>query len=270
MIARRLRRLAQAPVILLMTGACVATRQDMRVLQQDLQTVRAEVARADSLRAAQFAGSTAQQAQALRAVADSMRLLSARVNRDAADSRETLYKIEQQLLVIQELAGQTQRRIQEFKAEIESRSERARQPGTPGDTAAGAPPGGGAAQGPGPNQLLDLALAQLRRGSPASARAGFQEILQRHGTSNVADLAQFHLGEAYQAEGNLAQADSAFVTTYTKYPESPKAATAMYKHALILQQQGKAQQARTSLEEVVRKYPRSDEAELARGRLRSR
>lgn len=252
-----------APVVLLTTGACVATRQDLRVLQQDLQTVRAEVARRDSTRAAQLAAATAQEAQSLRALADSVRLLSARVNREAAENRETLYKIEQQLLVIQELTGQTQRRIQEFKSEIEQRTDRQRQDG---DTTAA----GGAAGEPGPNQLLDLALGQLRRNSPASARAGFQDILQRFPTSSVADLAQFHLGEAWQAEGNLAEADAAFVATYTRYPTSPKAPTAMYKHALILQQQGKAPQARAALEEVVRKYPRSDEAELARGRLRAR
>jgi tol-pal system protein YbgF len=192
----------------------------------------------------------------------------------------------QQLLQIQELTGQSQRRLQELRSSLEARQQDvapvtpSQTPATPPrDSAASAAPAGqnpspaapaGAPSGsPGPNQLFQSSLDQLRRGSPASARRGFEELLRLYPTSDVAGEAQFYIGEAFAAEGNTAAADTAYATVVTKFGQSARAPTALYKRALLLQQRGNIALARTALNDLVRRYPRSDEAQLARDRLRT-
>jgi tol-pal system protein YbgF len=255
------------PLLALSCGACFATRNDVRILQTDVLAMRAEAARADSARARQIAGVATQLSTVLAALADSTRSASSRIDRLRGDTRTDLYAIQQQLLQIQELTGQSQRRLQELRGEME-----ARQQGippvatTPIDSAAAA---AGAPTQPGPNQLYQLAQDQLRRGAYAAARSGFADILRLYPTSDLAPDAQQFIAEAYAAEGNLPAADSAYTEVLTKYPRSPRAPTALYKLGLLLARQGKTTEARAAMDRVTREYPQSDEADLARDWLRT-
>lgn len=265
-----------APVALMATGACFATQSDVRVLQTDVQTLRNEQARKDSamLRALE------ELMVSLRHQNDSLRALSDRLTRTHGDVRGDLFQINQQLLQVQELTGQSQRRLQELRSSLEARQQEAPPavpaPVTPSaaardsaPAAAPAQPSGPPAGSPGPNQLFQSSLDQLRRGSPGSARRGFEELLRLYPTSDLAGEAQFYLGESFAAEGNAGAADTAYATVVTKYAQSPRAPTALYKRALLLQQRGNIALARTALNDLVRRYPRSDEAQLARDRLRT-
>jgi tol-pal system protein YbgF len=254
-------------------GACFATTKDVQVLQNDVQTLRQEQARKDSA----MLQALEELMVSLRRQNDSLKNLSDRLTRTQGDVRGDLYQINQQLLQIQELTGQSQRRLQELRSSIEARQQEAAQvmptPTTPRDTVrdttarAGAAPPEAAA--PGPNQLFQSSLDQLRRGSPGSARRGFEELLRLYPTADIAGEAQFYLGEAFAAEGNVGAADTAYATVVSKYAQSPRAATALYKRALLLQQRGNIALARTALNDLIRRYPRSDEAQLARDRLRT-
>lgn len=255
---------ALASLALVATAGCFATRSDMRVLQGDILSFRTEATRADSARARQVA----QVATALGMVADSIRATSERLARFQGDTRGEVHAVQQQLLQIQELTGQSQRRLQEMRAEMEAR---AQQPApspvmpAPGDTTA--PVAVQAA--PGPNQLYQLAYDQLRRGSYSAARAGFEELLRLYATSELAPDAQINIAEAFAAEGTAASADSAYAAVIAKYPRSARAPTAMYKMALSMFRQGRRPDARTAMDRVVREYPTSDEADLAREWLRT-
>jgi tol-pal system protein YbgF len=267
-----------APVALVATGACFATQTDVRVLQTDVQNLRAERTRQDSVMQQRFTELMA----SLQTTNDSVRSLSNRVTRLQGDVRGDLFQMNQQLLQIQELTGQSQRRLQELRSSLEARQQ---EPApvtpstTPRDSAGAAAPGaqtspvaapsGPPAGSPGPNQLFQSSLDQMRRGSPASARRGFEELLRLYPTSELAGEAQFYIGEALAAEGNPAAADTAYGTVVARYSESPRAPTALYKRALLLQQRGNVALARTALNELLRRYPRSDEAQLARDRLRT-
>jgi tol-pal system protein YbgF len=263
------------------TGACFATQSDVRVLQTDVQTLRAERHRQDSVMLRRFEELMA----SLRTTNDTVRALSDRVTRLQGDVRGDLFQMNQQLLQIQELTGQSQRRLQELRSSLEARQQEvapampvtpssgprdSAAAGTPGAQApAAAAPAGAQTGSPGPNQLFQSSLDQLRRGSPGSARRGFEELLRLYPTSDVAGEAQFYIGEALAAEGNLSAADTAYGTVVARYSESARAPTALYKRALLLQQRGNIAMARTALNDLVRRYPRSDEAQLARERLRT-
>jgi tol-pal system protein YbgF len=281
----------------LATGGCFATRQDVVTLQTDLQTVRAQQAHADSARQTQIAllsGSLAR-------LADSVNALSARVVKWQGDVRGDLFNVQQGIIQIQELTGQSQRRLQELRAGLEARAPGVVPPPSPiaGDTTrtptvmagggstgatsniissttgrplSGSPAGSTASPAPGtpgPNELFQLALDQLRRGSTGAARAGFGDLLRQYPTADVAPDAQFYLAETYANEGNMAAADSGYQAVVAKYPTSARASTALYKHGVVLQAAGNVQAAKAAFQEVIAKYPRSDESVLAKDRLRA-
>jgi tol-pal system protein YbgF len=245
-------------VLLLVAGTagCFATRGDIRLLQQDLAVMRSESARSDSLLRLQVERAS----MAIALSADSTRALSARVARLSGELQSDLYSMGQQLVQIQELTGQSQRRLQEVRASLEQRSA-AIAVQTVGAT--------DSASQPGPNQLFQLALDQLRRGSTGSARVAFRDLITRFPQSDVAGDAQFYIGESLRLEGSTAAADTAYLAVVTRYPQSSRAPTALYKHAQALEAAGSAPRARQVLERIVKEYPRSDEAVLARDRLRT-
>ena len=257
-----------APVALaLATGACFATRNDVRILQEDITKFRASQQTADSARAAQLA----QVATTLGQVNDSLRATSARMVRWQANAQGDIRNIQEQLVQIQELTGASQQRLLDLRRDLEEKSTSppSSVPGVAavaGDTTRAVAPTAGAQ--PGPATLYKLAFDQMSRGSHSTARSGFQTLLDQYPTSDLAPDAQYYIGETLQAEGNTSGADSVFSLVVSKYPSAPRAATALYKHGLFLQQAKRDREARQAFQAVIDKYPRSDEASLAREQLR--
>jgi tol-pal system protein YbgF len=285
-----LRRAMIVPALVL-TAGCFATREDVRLLQTQLQQYQAQTAQSDSVRKAQVDRVIEQ----LGLVGDSLGDLGTRLTKFQGDVEGSVYSMGQQLIQIQELTGQSQRRLQELRAGLEVQRGTFSQPapGTPGQpvgttppvasgvdsgrtavatappaTTVAATPGGGAGT-PGPNELYQLALDQLRRGSTGAARSALTDLLKQYPNADVASDAQFYVADSYDREGNTAAADSVYQLVVQRYPSSERAPTALYKHGLTLVTAGKVQAARAALQQVVAKYPRSDEAVLAKDRLRT-
>ena len=248
-----------APLAALVLAGCLASKTDIAVLQTDLRTMRAEAARGDSARRAQVDQVIAQLTRAN----DSVRAISARLAKLQGDVANEHYQMSREIIQLQELSGQSTRRLQELRGALEERAPAAAaQPAAPGDTTR-------AVAAPGPGQLFQSSLDQLRRGSISVARGGFEELLRAYPTYEDAPEAMVYIAETYAAERNQVAADSVYGLVVQRYPRSPKAATALYKRAQILRSAGQAAAARAALERIVREYPRSDEAALAREQLRT-
>lgn len=235
----------------LVFAGCVATRSDVTVLQQDIMLVRAEAAQSDSARRLEIR----RVMQSMQSLTDSVSAIATRLTRLRTDVQGRLAAIEEDTRRLQEVAGQSQSRMQELRAAVESRTAA---PTTPGATAAV----------PGPNQLYQLGRDQLLRGSTAAARTAFEDLLARYPEADVAAEAQFYIGETHAAEGNAEAADQAYARVASAYPRSPRAATATYKRAVAAEGARRTREARQLYNEVISKFPRSDEAALARDRLR--
>jgi tol-pal system protein YbgF len=266
-----------APVVILTAGACFATREDLRVVQGDLQVVRAERLAADRALGRTLDGIAADLvriAVAIAEVADTAQAANATVMRLRGDVREDLQAIRQQLIMIQELTGQSQRRIQELRAEMEARAAELATPVPAArDTTAGAPAGGAARPAPatpalGPSQLFQMGEDQLRRGSVSSARMAFLELLDKHPTSDLAPDALYSIAATWADEGNGVAADSVYALVVQRYPRSPMAPNALLKRATAFRSIGQTQQARAIYQQIVDRYPRSDAALLAQEFLR--
>jgi TolA-binding protein len=247
-----------APLAALVLAGCLASKTDIALLQTDLQTMRVESARGDSARRAQVDQVLAQLTRAN----DSVRAISARLAKLQGDVANEHYQMTREIIQLQELSGQSTRRLQELRGALEERAPAAAAPPAPGDSTR-------PAAAPGPGQLFQSSLDQLRRGSVSVARGGFEELLRAYPTYEDAPEAMVYIAETYAAERNQVAADSVYGLVVQRYPRSPKAATALYKRAQILRSAGQGAAARAALERIVREYPRSDEAALAREQLRT-
>lgn len=249
-----------------------AMKSDITRLQQQLTEQRTAQQRSDSVIAANVAGL----ARLLQSVSDSVQAHQVMLTQLRGDVRVELYNVEQQLVAIQELTGQSQQRLSELRTQLEQRQTRigadTAAPTSPSPSAVpGAPPAAPpAALGePGPDQLLELSIQQLRRGSPGTARDGFAEFLRRYPTHPRAADALFFTGEAWTADQRADSAAAAYRAVVQRFPQSPRAASSIYKLGLQALAAGRTSEARDDFNRVVGSYPSSDEAGLARERLRS-
>jgi tol-pal system protein YbgF len=243
-----------APVAVLAVTGCLASKADILLLQDEIHTLRATQARSDTVRRAQNDSALM---LAVRSN-DSLRALAQRFGAFQANVGGELFEIGKQLITIQELTGMSSKRIMDLRSAYEERvqSQAATDP-------AGAP------ASPGPAQLFGASYELLRRGSPGSARAGFEELLRRYPDFENAATAQLYIGQAFADEKRIVEADSVYRLVVKTYPKSVDAPTALYKWGLSRLQQGKPSDARDALQQVIREYPRSPEAELAADRLKT-
>jgi tol-pal system protein YbgF len=189
------------------------------------------------------------------------------------DIRSDLQAVQQQLMALQELTGQSQQRLSELRSRL---SNPAPAPPPPVDTTTGggAPataspttPGGGTGS-PGPDQMYDLTMQQYRRGSFTTARLGFREFLRLYPNDERASDVLYFVGESFAPE-NPDSASAVYQDVVKRFPNSSRAPSALYKLGLIAQQRGDKAGARTFFARVLAGYPRSDEANLARDRLQA-
>jgi tol-pal system protein YbgF len=257
------RRLVGLLLLPAATG-CVAMRSDVVNLERQLAEQRTATARADSAMAA----SVSSLGRLLQAVADSVAAQQFALARLRGDLQVDLTSVQQQLVAIQELTGQSQQRLSELRGALAERS--ATQAPAPAAGPAGAAvPGPAAPAEPDADQLFDLALQQLRRGSPGTARTGFAEFLRRFPDHARAADAVFFTGEAWGADQRADSAAVAYRTVVQRWPRSPRAASATYRLGLQALAGGRSAEARDAFTRVVTQYPTAEEAALARERLRT-
>ncbi len=134
-----------------------------------------------------------------------------------------------------------------------------------------------------PSDIYQAAYIDFSKGSYPLAIAGFREFLRRYPEHDLADDAQYWVGEANlgqarsYADGGqperatqaLEQAVVEFRKVVANYPRGDKAPTALYKEALALIDLKQPTVAQARLQYLVDNFPQAEEARLARERLAS-
>ena len=266
----KLRQLA--PVVLsVVSSACFATRNDVRILQEDILSLRTMEMRQDSARARQLAQISTTLNTTLVAVRDSVKELGMRLTTFQGATRQELYSLGQQLLQLGELMGANQTALRSFRAEIEERNRQSMEqmaraaapPVVPGDTTTRPATPVMPATTEGPNVMYQIGRDLLSNRAWSSARDAFNRLIATHPNSDLVPDAMRSIGEAFDAEGNRVEGDSVFRLVVAKYPSTPAAANSLYKLGLSLDRQKKRAEARAAMQQVVTNYPRSDESTLA-------
>jgi tol-pal system protein YbgF len=145
----------------------------------------------------------------------------------------------------------------------------------PGDPAAVAPAGpAGPAPGmrPGgfgasPSQAFESARSDYYMGQWSLAIQGFESYMKTFPKSDLADDAQYYIGETSYMSGKFQDAVTAYDRVIAGYPASNTLPDAYYKRGLALESLGQVPQARESFAFVVKNYPDSDAGRLAKQAL---
>jgi tol-pal system protein YbgF len=245
-----------------LTAGC-ALKGDVRKVELQVTALRGDLARSDSVRRGERDSTLA----AVAAVQHALTAQQAYLVQLRGDMKTDLLAVQQQLVAVQELTGQSQQRLTDLRTRLE---EQARQPvpvldTTAGRTAVPVGPSGNPA-GPGPDQMYDLSLQQYRSGRYSTARLGFREFLRVFPTHERAADALFYVGETF-AQENPDSAAAVYEAVVKTYANSPRAPSALYKLGLLAEGRGNKAAARTYYARVIAGYPRSDEANLARDKL---
>src|SRR3990172_3104282 len=238
-----------APALAVALGAC-ALKGDVRRVETQVTQLRQETARADSVRAVSLERRLDEVLALQRAVLDSLSVQQRRLTLVQGELRNDLTDVQR----LSELRSQFEQRRQQLAA----------QPSSEGDTARVPVP-----DEPGPEQLYDLAVRQLRGGSPQAARQALQKLLTDYPQHDRVPDALFQLAESW-AGTSPDSAARGYERIAQQHPSSTRAPAALYKLGLLAEQRGDLRAARVYYQRVVAGYPRSEEAALARTKLSGR
>ncbi|HTH63380.1 MAG TPA: tol-pal system protein YbgF [Gemmatimonadales bacterium] len=247
-----------------------ALRGDVRKVELQVEALRSEMARSDTAR-------RIERDSLARVLASVQATIAAEQNamvQIRGDIRSDLQAVQQQLMALQELTGQSQQRLSELRSRLSTPAPSPVPPPLDTTTGGGAPPAtgpatqGGGGGSPGPDQMYDLTMQQYRRGSFTTARLGFREFLRLYPNDERAADALYFVGESFAPE-NPDSASAVYQDVVKRFPNSSRAPSALYKLGLLAQQRGDKAGARTFFARVLAGYPRSDEANLARDRLQA-
>ncbi len=262
-----------SPIVLVASAGCLASKGDIRLLQDEFRATRAQlgvvdtsIVRTNEQRRQQIASLSAQVdrlAAAIERQSDSLRTLASRFDRFQGVMNGEVDEIQKQMVQMQALLGQNTKNLQEAQRRIEALGENA--PGAPTTGGGATPPAG-----PGPATLYTSGREALGNGAFVAARRAFDELLTLYPDGDYASKAMLYIGDSFLQEKKLSEADSVYKRVVERFPKTDEAPTAMYKRATsILWPAGQKAEARTLLEKLMADYPNATTYSLAREFLRS-
>ena len=142
--------------------------------------------------------------------------------------------------------------------------------GTPSDpNAAPAAPAPTVALAPGmtPQRLYNTALADFTAGQWALCIDGFGTYLRNFARNDLADDAQWYVGECYHQDGKFAEAIDAYNRVIANYPKGDRVPDAYYKRGIALSATGQTDRARESFETLMKNYPDHDMSRMAKQQI---
>lgn len=116
-------------------------------------------------------------------------------------------------------------------------------------------------------QLFAAAYSDYSRGNYDLALSEFKQYVEIYPTSELADNAQYWIGEILYAQKKLPEAAAEFDKVAIVSPIGDKASGALYKRGLVLLEMGKKDEAVSQFQSIVKSYPKTNEANLAAQQL---
>lgn len=116
-------------------------------------------------------------------------------------------------------------------------------------------------------QLFAAAYSDYSRGNYDLALSEFRQYVETYPSSELADNAQYWIGEILYAQKKLPEAVVEFDRVSAVNPKGDKVAVALYKKALVLIEMGQKEEAARQLQALIKNHPKSAEAGLAAQQL---
>ncbi len=115
--------------------------------------------------------------------------------------------------------------------------------------------------------LYDRGYTLYHQKHYVDAEASFQRFLQAEPHSELADNAQYWIGECRYSRGDMRGALAAFRETVERYPTGNKTPDALLKAGMSLESLGDKEGARNTYQEVLKRFPGTAVSAVAEERL---
>src|SRR5678815_5420039 len=253
-----MKRLFTTTAILLtvVTGPASAQSREQRQMMADIRMLQEQTQ--------ELAVAIATVTQALQ---DSIKALNQRLDqandttrKGFADQKVIVDDMGKDLRAIRERVDDTNVRVSNVREELEalrtSISIAPPQTALPPSTDPTAPPPSTA--GLSPTRMFDTAMADYAAGQFTLAVTGFEAFLRSFPRSEMADDAQFQIGESYFALNRWTEAIAAYNAVTQNYPMGDKVSQAFYKRGLAQERLGQIDAARESWNNVLQRTQESD------------
>ena len=122
---------------------------------------------------------------------------------------------------------------------------------------------------PSEQQLYDESMAPFREERYEAAIAGFKDFVAKYPKSDLADNAQFWIGESYMGLKQYEQAILAFQRVIKDYPKGNKVPNAILRQAVAFYEINDKTSAQLLLKKLIKQYPKSAEAKIAQEKLKT-
>jgi tol-pal system protein YbgF len=224
--------------------------------------------------------------QMLSGLGDALKQINTRIDDQTAlerkafaDGKVQMDNISGDIRIVREKVDETNVRLSSLSQEMEALRTSLAQPGAvavPTTTSDASSPAGGTpgstatpppAPGQTPQQLYQQAFADYSINQFSLAVQGFQAYLNYYPKSDLADDAQFMIGQCYFQDGKFQEAVNAYARVISNYPGTNAVPEAYYKRGLALERIGQADAAKQSYETVIKELPDSQGATLAKQAL---
>ena len=120
---------------------------------------------------------------------------------------------------------------------------------------------------PAPRELYSQAYADYARGNFDLAIQEYEEYLRAYPETDLADNAQYWIGECLYSKQKYEEALAAWDELFRRYPGSDKLPDARYKKGTALERLGRRSQALIEYRAVANRYPNSEAGRKAREKL---
>lgn len=242
---------AMAVGLLILPSLARADKKEYLALTQQISVLQGQVADAEQARA-----------QSQKELQRILEILS--------EQSVLLRRLQQDLKLQDERAMVAIKDQQERLSEISDRLRSGPGPSQGLPSGAGTPDGSGSAnQAPtlAPRDLYQQAYSDFARKNYELSIQGFQEYLRLYRDTDLADNAQYWVGECLQAQAKYEDAVTAFNALLRDFPASDKIPDARYKKGVGLEALGRRSQAILEYRFVVERFPGSPAARLAREKI---
>ncbi len=118
-------------------------------------------------------------------------------------------------------------------------------------------------------EIYNATLSLYREEKYEQASEDFKKFLNLYPKSDLADNAQFWIGECLMALKQYEQAILAYQEVITKYPKGNKVPNAMLRQAIAFLEINDKTSSKLLLQKVIKQFPGSSEAQIAQKKLKT-
>jgi tol-pal system protein YbgF len=123
------------------------------------------------------------------------------------------------------------------------------------------------APGMSPQRLYDTAFSDYSIGQWALCIEGFETYLRGFGRTDLADDAQYYIGECRHKDNKPTEAIDAYNRVISNYPRGDRVPDSYYKRGIVLSELGQTDRARESFEILMKQFPDTELARLGKQQL---